>query len=157
MRNIIRREPREARMMERRRGWPLSRAFEDMFESLHDEFGLLPEWWHDGHFMPALDVTEDESSMTLVAEVPGMTKEDLQISVEDGVLTLRGEKKEEQVSEDAHFRRAERRFGSFERRIHLPEHVDSEKIEATYRDGVLKLRMPKLESVRPKAIPIKTE
>jgi HSP20 family protein len=135
----------------------MSRLFEDMLETFNEEFGRLPAWWGDGRFMPALDVTEDESSMTLVAEVPGMSRDDLEVTVEDGVLALRGEKKEEQVSEGAHFRRAGRRFGSFERRIHLPEHVDSEKIEATYKDGVLKLRMPKLETVKPKAIPIKTE
>ena len=153
--NAMNRE--EPRSLERRRGWPMSRVFEDMLEGFNEEFGRLPAWWGDGRFVPALDVTEDESSMTLVAELPGMSREDLQVTVEDGTLTLRGEKKEEQVSEDAHFRRSERRFGSFERRIHLPEHVDSEKIEATYKDGVLKLRMPKLETVKPKAIPIKTE
>lgn len=141
--------------MMRRTDWPFERLVEDMFGTLHDEFGRLPEWWGNERFVPSMDVAEDETSLTLTAEVPGMSKEDLEVTVEDGMLIVRGEKKEEKTSEDESWRRTERRFGQFERRVQLPEHVDAEKIEATYKDGVLKLRMPKAEGTKPKAIPIK--
>ena len=142
-------------MPARMRDWPLGHLFDDIFESLDDEFGHLPARWAGTHFVPTIDVAEDEGAMTLMAEVPGMGREDLDVTVEDGVLTIRGEKKEEKTSEGTAFRRVERRFGQFERRIRLPEHIDAEKIEATYKDGVLRLRMPKTEAAKPKAIPIK--
>jgi len=151
MADIVRRRPASVR---RSWDWPLRRFFEEMFEPFERDWGL-PELWSEDRFVPAIDVTEDKDSLTLTAEVPGMDKDDLEVSIENGVLTLRGEKKEETRTEDANYHRVERRYGHFERRIRLPDYVDAEKVDATYKDGVLKLRMPKSETARPKSIPIK--
>lgn len=142
-------------MLRRRDRWPFGRLFEDMLEGFDEDFQRLPQWWGDGRFVPHIDVSEDEESVMLTAELPGMTKDDLEVTIEDGMLIMRGEKREEEVKEGATWRRTERHYGHFERRVRVPEHVDTEKIEATYKDGVLKLRMPKTEVVKPKEIPIK--
>jgi len=135
-------------------GWPFQRLFEEMFEDW-DRESPLPDLRRGARFVPAIDVTEDENSVTLTAEIPGMEREDLDVTVDDGVLTLKGEKRDEQVSDETGFHRVERRYGQFERRIRLPEYVDAEKIEATYKDGVLKLTMPKSEAAKAKSIEIR--
>ncbi len=150
MADIIRRRPRA---LTRTYGWPFRRLFEDLFEGWEGERGL-PELWAEGRVVPAIDVTEDADGLTLTAEIPGMTKEDLEVTVDNGVLTLKGEKREEETTEGADYHRVERRYGHFERRIRLPEYVDTEKIHATYQDGVLKLHMPKGEAAKARSIQI---
>ncbi len=151
MADIIRRKPGP---LSRLYGWRFPRLFEDLFEGWEGETGL-PELWAEGRFTPAIDVAEDADGLILTAEIPGMTKEDLDVTVDDGVLTLKGEKKEEEATEGAGYHRVERRYGHFERRIRLPEYVDTEKIEAEYKGGVLRLRMPKGEAAKTKMIQIK--
>jgi len=152
MADIIRRRPSHLRRWE----WPFGHLFEDVFESFEDEFGRLPVLWTDRRFMPAIDVSEDENSLTLTAEIPGMTKDELEVTVENGVLTLKGEKKEEETKEGKDYLRVERRYGQFERRLRLPEYVDATKVEATYKDGVLRLTMPKEKPSKAKSIEIKS-
>lgn len=137
---------------DRNRVWPFMRLFEDFFGT--PESGS-PELWTEGRFVPALDVTEDEQALTLTAELPGVNKDDLDVCIEDGVLTLRGEKKEEQKSEGTGWHRVERRYGRFERRIRMPEYVDTDKARAEHKDGVLTLTVPKVQKARPKSIEIK--
>ncbi len=145
--------------MVRRRGAPLARWLDVPFRRLFEDFlegeAGLPELWAEGRFVPAIDVTEDEDQVKLTAEVPGMGKEDLDVSIDNGVLTLRGEKKEEETTEEKNYHRVERRYGHFERRIRLPQYVDAEGIEAEYADGVLKLTMPKTEAAKAKQIQIR--
>jgi HSP20 family protein len=133
---------------------PFRRFFEDFFDETARETGL-PELWSEGRFVPAIDVSEDKDSVTVTAEVPGMAREDLEVTVDNGVLTLRGEKREEEVAEETDYHRIERRYGQFERRMRLPNYVDADKIDATYEDGVLKLEMPKTERAKTRAIEIK--
>jgi len=135
-------------------GGPFQRLFEDFFEDLENESGLT-EYRPGRRFVPAIDVTEDEEALTLTAEVPGMEKDDLDVSVDNDILTVRGEKKEEEVSENTGYHRVERRYGQFERRIRLPNYVDTAKIDASYDNGVLKLTLPKTEFARAKSIEIK--
>ena len=149
--DIVRRRPRA---LHGHFGWPFGRLFGDFFEEFERE-PRLPEPWAEGRFMPAIDVSEDEDAVTITAEIPGLNKKDLDVTVDDGVLTLRGEKKEGEVTEDANYHRVERRYGQFERRMRLPEYVDASKIDATYTNGVLKLRMPKAEAAKAKSIQIK--
>lgn len=152
MRSIERRRP------ERQLGrWPspFTRFFEDVISDLESEFPDVSQWWGPGRFAPALDVVEDEDQVTVSVEVPGVGKDDIQITVHNGVLTLKGEKSDEKKSKDAGYHRMERRYGKFEKGVRLPEYVDEEKIEASYRDGVLTLTMPKSERARPKSIEIK--
>ena len=135
--------------------WPFRELFDDLFEHSDAESTGLPELWAERRFVPAIDVSEDQDGVTLTAEVAGIAKENLAVTVDNGVLTLKGQKKEEGTTEGADWNRVERRYGDFERRIRLPDYVDAGKIEATYKDGVLKLRMPKAEAAKPKAIQIK--
>jgi HSP20 family protein len=153
MADIMRRRPRS---LVRGWDWPFRRLFEDFYGDSGEEGGL-PELWSQGRFVPAIDVSEDEESLTLTAEVPGMASEDLDVTVDNGVLTLRGEKREEETREGTGYHRVERRYGQFERRIRLPNYVDAEKIDASYRDGVLRLVMPKVEAAKTKSIQIKAE
>jgi len=151
MADIVKRRPGA---LSRYFGWPFQRLFEEMFEDW-DRESLLPDLRQGGRFVPAIDVTEDENNVALTAEIPGMEKDDLEVTVDNGVLTLRGEKKEEEVSEETGFHRVERRYGQFERRIRLPDYVDTDKIDASYQNGVLKLTMPKTEAAKARSIQIK--
>lgn len=150
MADIIRRRPRSLRRAWDWSLWPFRRLLEDF----DDDWSRVPELYADSNFAPAIDLAEKEGMLVLTAEVPGMAKDDLEVTVDNGVLTLRGEKKEEETKEGADYHRVERRYGHFERRIRLPEYVDTAQIEATYKDGVLELRMPKTEAAKAKTIKI---
>jgi len=151
MADIVKRRPLG---VSRRFGWPFARLLDEMLADFGGALDL-PEWYAEGRFVPAVDIREDGDAITLTAEVPGMSKEDIEVSVDNGVLTLRGEKKEEQTREGDNYHRVERRYGRFERHIQLPQGVDTDKIEATYKDGVLRLTMPKAEAAKAKRIQIK--
>ena len=105
---------------------------------------------------PSVDVSETEDSYEVHAELPGVTKDDLHVSVKDGYLTLSGEKRQEKVDDTQNYRRVERRYGSFQRKFRLPGEVETDDIKAGYSDGVLTLSIPKPEAVKPTDIPITT-
>ncbi len=109
---------------------------------------LLEGWF------PAVDVFEDKDNLLVKAELPGLKKEDIQISLDNGNLTLSGERKQEEKHQDADVYRSERWVGRFHRSVSLPCRVDAEKIKATYNDGVLTVTLPKAEDAKPKQIPI---
>jgi len=108
-----------------------------------------------GGWMPALDLYEDKENVVVRAEVPGMRKEDIEISLHDGVLTLSGERKLEAKSKDAEVYRSERFVGRFQRTLTLPAPVNADKVNATYSDGILTVTLPKTEEAKPKHIPVK--
>lgn len=108
----------------------------------------------NGEWAPAMDVSEREGEVVVKAEIPGIDKEDIKVSVKDDVLTISGEKKREEREEGENWHRVERTYGSFKRVLTLPS-VDNEKVEASYKDGILEIRLPKQESAKPKEIPIK--
>ncbi len=103
---------------------------------------------------PSLDIVEDAHAYLVTAELPGLKKEDVAIQLEDGVLSISGEKKQEAEVKEQTFHRMERRYGSFYRAVTLPAGVDVEKVDARFEDGVLKIRVPKREELKPKAIKI---
>lgn len=102
----------------------------------------------------ALDVAETEEEYLVKASVPGINPDDLDITFTDKILTIKGEYKEEEEKEDVHYHLRERRFGSFSRRLRLPNTIKSDAIEAKYEDGVLVLHLPKTEEVKPKRITV---
>ncbi len=104
--------------------------------------------------MPPVDVYEDEHSIQLKLEVPGIDEKDLDIKVENNVLTVSGERKFEKEEKEENFRRVERRYGSFVRSFTLPTTVDSEGITADYTAGVLKLKLAKRAEAKPKQIKV---
>ena len=109
---------------------------------------LLEGWF------PAVDVYEDKDMLQVKAELAGLKKEDIEISLHDGYLTLSGERKHEEKQENGEVYRSERWVGRFHRSISLPCRVDADKIKATYNEGVLTVTLPKAEEAKPKQIPI---
>jgi HSP20 family protein len=125
-----------------------SLAFGRFVDSKHENGQLLEDWF------PAVDVYEDKDNLLVKAELAGLKKEDIQISLENGNLTLSGERKQEEKRQDADVYRSERWVGRFHRSVSLPCRVDAEKIKATYSEGVLTVTLPKAEDAKPKQIPI---
>lgn len=108
-------------------------------------------------FAPALDVKETKDAYTVLADLPGLDKKDIQVSVEEGVLTVSGSRKAEhqEESQDRTWHRVERRWGSFERSLKLGEGVDASKVAAEYKDGVLSITVQKKESALPRKIEVR--
>ncbi len=125
------------------------RVFQDRFDS--EWKGLGPHW------VPAVDVEETENEYLFKAEMPGLKKEDVKISLLDNVLTLTGEKKTEEKKTDKEkkYHRVERSYGSFQRSFALSSPIQGDKISASYRDGILEIVVPKSEESKPKEIDIK--
>jgi HSP20 family protein len=107
-----------------------------------------------GAFVPPVDVYEDEHGLRLKLEVPGVDEKDLDIRIENNVLTVRGERKFEKEEKEENFHRIERRYGSFVRSFTLPNTVDSEKVSASYKNGVLELQLAKKAEAKPKQIKV---
>ena len=103
---------------------------------------------------PAVDIKETREAFNIEAELPGMSKEDVKVTVQDGVLSIQGERKHEEESDDNKHHRIERVYGSFLRRFTLPENVDENSIRANFKDGVLSLTLAKAEPAEPKAIEV---
>jgi len=107
-----------------------------------------------GEFLPSLEVKEDENKFQLHLDIPGMERKDLDISVSGNILTVKGERKEEEHKKEKGCFYSERRYGSFQRSVELPVEVDADKVAATYKDGVLELVLPKSEKAKPKQIKV---
>ncbi len=149
---LVRRRERQ------QQGAPLARFQDEM----GDLFSRFFEDWPlaglsgTGTSFPALDIAERGDAVVVQAEIPGMNREDLDISVQDNHLTLSGEKKESEEHTEGQYYHSERRYGTFRREIPLPAGVDADKVEATYRDGILTVTLPKSEEAKPRRIEIKS-
>lgn len=106
---------------------------------------------------PAVDIKEEPNRFVILADIPGVKPEDIEITMENGMLTIKGERIETREKEEKGLRRMERHQGSFYRRFSLPETADAEKVVATGKNGVLEIVLPKLEQVKPKRIEIKAK
>ena len=106
-------------------------------------------------WVPVVDISEDEKEYLIKAELPGIKKEDVKVTVENGMLTLSGERKVEKEEKDKRFHRVERSYGSFLRRFTLPDATSVTKVNAEFKDGVLQVRLPKHESAKPEQIEVK--
>lgn len=111
----------------------------------------------EGNWSPAVDIQDARDSIIVKADLPGLNKEDIQVSVEDGQLILKGEKKEERKTEEKGYVRMERTCGAFYRAISLPASIESDKVKATYKNGVLELVLPKKEEAKPKQIAVEVK
>lgn len=107
-----------------------------------------------GGWFPAMDLIEDKDQYVVKADLPGLKKEDIAVSCENGVLTIEGERRTDAEQKDKNFHRVERSYGKFMRSLNLGHGVDQSKIRAQYKDGVLELVLPKIEKAKPKAIDI---
>ncbi|RMH15816.1 MAG: Hsp20/alpha crystallin family protein [Acidobacteria bacterium] len=134
----------------------------DPFVGLMDSF--LRDWpslstFFDGGtyergWMPAVDIRETDDAFIATAELPGMDKKDIEVTVDGNVLTLRGERKLEDAQKDNGYRRIERAYGTFQRSFALPTGVDSTKVSAQFKDGLLTLTIPKAEDAKPRTIKV---
>jgi len=128
----------------------IDRMFDRFRGGILDESGATA-------FMPPVDITEDETNFIIRAELPGVKKQDVSITVQNGVLTVRGEKKQEVEKKEGNVHRVERSYGTFQRSFTLPTSVKSDKIEASYDNGVLAISLPKSEEAKPKEIEVKVK
>ena len=126
----------------------IDRLFEAPLTGFSNTSQLLSGW------TPALDVYEDKDNFVLKAELPGMKKEDIDVSIHDGSVSISGERKTETKHEDAEVYRAERFFGRFQRTVTLPAPVAADKVKAQYKDGILTVTLPKTEEAKPKQIDV---
>jgi HSP20 family protein len=135
------------------------------FSSLQERMGrlfedLMPttrkgeEELNTGTFYPAVDIYEGDKEITLKAELPGIDKKDVHVEINEGVITLRGERKIEKEVKKENYHRLERSYGTFNRSFTLPTTVDSGKVKANYKDGVLEVTLPRKEEAKPKSIPV---
>lgn len=154
---------RRKEMLERGAGPESTLArFREEMDDLFDSFfrgtwGMEPREWpgRRGGFGVALDVVESDADIAVHADLPGVDPKELDISISGDTLTIRGEKKYQTEEKGEHFQRVERRYGCFQRTVPLPGVVDADKVEASYKDGVLTIRMPKKEGAKPRQIPVK--
>jgi len=141
--------------------WRPFRELEEMERRFEDIFArpFLPTVWRrapalEMGWAPAIEVFEKEDKFVVKAELPGMKEENMDISVVDDTLTIKGEKKTESEVKEEDYYCCERSYGSFSRSIALPSNVDAKKIEASYEDGVLEVSLPKAPEVKPKKIAV---
>jgi len=130
----------------------MNRLFDESFRGLNRGSG--DEDWSLGAWAPAVDIFEQDGNIVLNAELPGIDAKDVDIRLENNVLTLRGERKVDNEVKRDNYHRVERAYGTFTRSFTLPTVVDQEKIKAEYKDGVLKVVLPKREEAKPKQISI---
>ena len=126
----------------------IDRLFGAPLAELAGDSQLLSGW------TPALDVYEDKDNVTVKAELPGLKREEIEVSLHDGTLSISGERKGEEKHQDAEVYRAERFFGKFQRTVTLPTPVAAEKVKAQYKDGILTVTLPKTEEAKPKQIDV---
>ncbi|UCE25668.1 MAG: Hsp20/alpha crystallin family protein [Candidatus Zixiibacteriota bacterium] len=126
-------------------------------DSFFNDFFGSPRFYveRDSDFVPRVDIVDSEENVTMRFEVPGMDKDNFKISVKDKVLSVSGERKSETEEKGKNFIRTEIRSGSFCRSFTLPETIDSEKVKADYKNGILELTLAKREEAKPKEIEVK--
>ena len=142
--------------------WDPFRELEEMSNQINRLF-VRPSAWQGqskeamtvADWTPTVDISETEAEYLIKAELPEVKKEDVKITVEDGVLTIQGERRQETEEKAKKFHRIERSYGRFVRSFTLPDSVDEAGVKAVYTDGVLNLRLPKSEKAKPKQIEVK--
>lgn len=147
--NVVRYEP-----------WGLLRRFNEDVNQLFSESRNLPVGEDDrssivtSNWSPAVDIKEEDERFVLKADIPGVDPKDIDVTMADGVLTIKGERKHESEEEANGYKRVERSYGSFYRRFSLPDTADAERVTAKGKDGVLEVFIPKQEKVQPRRIAV---
>lgn len=138
----------------------------DMDRMLDDFFGRrIRPWWPERWFRademevkpPIIDVFEEKDDIVVKAELPGMEKDNIDVNLTDHRLTIKGEKKKEDEVKEENYYRAERSYGSFLRTLDLPKDVRADKVKASFKNGILEIRMPKTEEARTKEVKVKVD
>ena len=130
-------------------------GFDRMLDDFFNDGWNLPAVNGSTNWQPSVDIQETNDAYTITADLPGLKKKDVKITVNDGTLVISGERTYENKDDNGSFHRRERGYGSFQRSFHLPETVLEEKITASFKDGILAVEAPKAEEVKPKSHEIK--
>ncbi len=139
------------------RATEFSRDLGNMYDRFFEPHFLSPSYlFGEGKWDPTLDISEGNKNITVKAEIPGIEAKDLNISIDGRFLTIKGEKKREQKEKDENYYRVERSYGYFNRTIELPAEVNSDKVDASYRRGILKIKLRKAKGSETKRIKITT-
>ena len=139
---LIRWQPRES--------FAIQREIDDLVSKFWGDV----DTWHGTGWHPRVDVAESDHEFTVTAELPGLNKEDIKVTLEDNVLTIEGERKREDERKDKQFFRRERFYGAFKRAFKLGTEVQADNIAANYKDGILTLTLPKFEAAKPRQIEV---
>lgn len=142
--------------------WDPFRELEDMNERLNRIFSRPLASRESGKdalvafdWAPSCDIAENSEEFVIKAELPGVSKDDVKVGIDNGVVRIQGERKQEKEEKDKRFHRVERSYGSFLRSFTLPTNIDENKIAADYKDGILTVRLPKAPNAKPKSIDVK--
>ena len=144
----------------------LTRWERDMDQMMDDFFGRRFRPWRPDRWFrpddleirgPAIDLFEEKDEIVVKAELPGMAKENIEVNLTDHTLTIKGEKKKEEEIKEENYFRAERAYGSFLRTLELPADVHADKVKASFKNGILEVRLPKTEEAKTKEVKVKVE
>lgn len=141
--------------------WEPIREFEDLFDRYTRAMGWSASRGQEsitkGDWLPRVDISETEGEFVIKAEIPEVRKEDVKVGVDNGILTIQGERRQETNEKKEKFHRIERSYGSFVRSFTLPDNVDETTIKAVFKDGMLNLSIPKSAAAKPKSIEVTVE
>ncbi|HXX95346.1 MAG TPA: Hsp20/alpha crystallin family protein [Planctomycetota bacterium] len=141
-------------------GFPLlgfGRGIDRLFEDFFQERFPMAFWENGKNHLPALDVRETDEALIVEAELPGLKASEFEVKVEGGVLYIGAERKQEKDEKTKNVHRTERYYGRMERRLALPSNLEAEKVDATYKDGILTVTIPKKPESKPKSINVKVK
>jgi len=127
----------------------------DIFDRFFNDLTLPDIFNEERVWAPAFDISETEKEYVITGEIPGIDAKDIDITLTEGILTVKGEKKQENEEKEENYHRVERHYGSFQRSFRIPEKVKTDELNATYSDGILKLSLPKAEMSEVKKIEVK--
>ena len=127
----------------------------DLFDRFFDDWDFPSLFSDKNEWTPAFDIAENDKEYVVTAELPGIDIKDVEISISDGLLSVKGEKKHEKEDKGENYHRIERHYGSFHRSFRIPERVEADRVDASYKDGILKVLLPKSERTETKKIEIK--
>ncbi len=141
--------------------WEPLREIEDLFDRYTKAMGWHSSRGHEliasGDWSPRVDISETDTEFVIKAEIPEVGKDDVKVSVDNGVLSIKGERKQEKEEKGKKFHRVERYYGSFQRSFSLPDNIDAAGVKAVFKDGMLNVTMPKTAASKPKSIEVKVE
>lgn len=129
----------------------MDRLFDRIVSTKWDDFPAIGDW------APSMDISETKDSLVVKVEVPGMEQKDIKISLQENLLTIKGEKRQEKEEKEEHYHRVERSYGAFTRSLRLPVAVEASKVSASVKNGVLTVTLPKTPAAKGTTIPVKAE